>query len=216
MRIFNYPLYLIIEFILLFVGVPLLLYFDNRLIHPSAILIPVLAGIITYFIFQKEFKFRDLIRMDISKTLFWKNICIVALSGIVLFGLVYIFDRSNLLNLPKRNPLIWLGMCIFYPVFSAYAQEVIYRSFLFLRYKVLFKNNTILILVSGIMFSFMHIVYYNPVSIILTLIAGIYLSYVYSKTRSVLFTAILHGLLGILVFTAGLGQYFWLDMFEWL
>jgi hypothetical protein len=33
---------------------------------------------------------------------------------------------------------------------------------------------------------------------------------------SVLFTSILHGILGDMVFTFGLGSYFWLDMYKWL
>jgi membrane protease YdiL (CAAX protease family) len=68
------------------------------------------------------------------------------------------------------------------------------------------------VLASGITFSFLHIVYYDPVSIILTLIGGIYFARVYQETRSVLYSAVLHGVLGIVVFGAGLGRYFWLDM----
>ena len=86
----------------------------------------------------------------------------------------------------------------------------------FRRYNSLFKNKWILVLVSAMAFSFVHIVYYSPVSLILTLIAGLYLAYIYEKTGSVLFTSILHGLLGIIIFTVGLGQYFRLDMYKWL
>ncbi len=145
-----------------------------------------------------------------------KNGLIVLLIGIVLMFGVIIFDRDNLFNLPRGNFWVWILLCLFYPVFSAYIQEVIYRTFLFRRYKKLFVRKSSLILASGISFSFVHIVYYSPVSIILTLVAGLYLAYVYVKTGSVMFTAILHGLYGILVFTIGLGQYFWLDMFEFI
>jgi len=47
---------------------------------------------------------------------------------------------------------------------------------------------------------------------ILTLIAGIYLAWIYRETKSVMFAAILHSLLGLLVFTIGLGEYFMLNM----
>jgi membrane protease YdiL (CAAX protease family) len=106
--------------------------------------------------------------------------------------------------------------CSIYPVFSAYIQELIYRAFLFHRYRPLFKNKWLLIVASGITFSFVHIVYYNDLSLILTLIAGLYLAYVYEKTGSVLFTAILHGAIGDIIFTIGLGHHFWIDMYRWL
>lgn len=45
-----------------------------------------------------------------------------------------------------------------------------------------------------------------------TFIGGVYLAGIYWQTRSVLFTTLLHGVLGIMVFGVGLGQYFWLDI----
>jgi membrane protease YdiL (CAAX protease family) len=103
-------------------------------------------------------------------------------------------------------------MCLFYPVFSAFGQEVIYRTYLFRRYTALFGRDGFTILASGISFSFLHIVYYDPVSMILTFVGGLYFARVYQQTRSVLFTAVLHGFMGIVVFGVGLGRYFWLDM----
>ena len=49
---------------------------------------------------------------------------------------------------------------------------------------------------------------------ILTLIGGIYLASTYNRTRSVLYSAILHAIMGMLVFSVGLGEFFWLDMYE--
>ena len=129
-----------------------------------------------------------------------------------MLGYMLFFDRENLFDLPRANPLIFLAMLIFYPVFSAYGQEIIYRTFLFRRYGSLFGKDWMTVLASGLSFSFLHIVYYDPVSMILTFIGGIYFARVYLETRSVLFTATLHGVLGILIFGLGLGRYFWLDM----
>jgi membrane protease YdiL (CAAX protease family) len=103
-------------------------------------------------------------------------------------------------------------MCFFYPVFSAFGQEVIYRTFLFRRYELIFPRGLQVLAVSGISFSFMHIVYYDPVSMILTFIGGLYFARLYQLTRSVLFCSVMHGLFGIMFFGLGMGQYFWLDM----
>lgn len=209
-------IYLTLEFLVLFFGVPLFIFFDPQFIHPSAILLPVLPALILYFRFTKGFRFRELVRLHITRNDWIRNIWIILLVILVLALFVLLFDRENFLNLPLGNIWVWLLLCLFYPVFSAYFQEVIYRTFLFRRYRALFIKDSYLLLASGISFSFVHIVYYSPVSIVLTLIAGLYLAWVYLKTGSVLFTAILHGVYGIVVFTIGLGQYFWLDMFEWI
>jgi len=205
-----------IEFLLIFFGVPLFLFFDKNLIHPSSILLPVLLALILYFRKQKEFNTHDLIRLGISKQMWIIQGGLVILIGILLVVYVLIFEPANLFNLPRKNPLIWIAMFFFYPAFSAYEQEIVYRKFLFMRYKPLFTQKWMKILASGISFSFVHIVYFSSLSLILTFFAGIYLSLIYEKTRSVLFVSILHGILGFLIFTVGLGQHFWLDMMDWL
>jgi membrane protease YdiL (CAAX protease family) len=137
---------------------------------------------------------------------------IIVISALLMLGYVWLFERHNLFNLPRANLWIYLAMVVFYPVFSAYGQEIIYRTFLFRRYSPIFPKAWQFILLSALTFSFMHIVYYDPVSMILTFIGGLYFSWVYLSTRSVLYTAVLHGIFGMLVFGVGLGQYFWLDM----
>jgi uncharacterized protein len=201
-----------LEFILLFFGIPLLIYSESLVRHPSLVLLPVLAGLILYFILKKDFNLNSLVRLDVPGSVIWKNIALVFLTGLFLIGFVYFYAPENLFNLPRENPEIWLFLIIGYPVLSAYSQEVVYRTFLFTRYRDLFKNRNFLILISGVTFAFAHIVYYHPLSMILTLFAGIYLAWIYRKTRSVLFAAILHSLLGLLVFSVGLGEYFWLNM----
>lgn len=202
----------LLEFILLFFGIPLLMYSESFISHPSIVLFPILAGLILYFVLKKDFKLRSLIHFNVPREVIWKNVGLVFLTGVVLTGIVYVFAPENLFNLPRENPEIWLMLIFAYPLFSAYAQEVIYRTFLFTRYRPLFKSRKFLVAASAITFAFAHIVYYHPLSIILTFIAGIYLAWIYRKTKSVLFAAILHSLLGLLIFTIGLGEYFWLNM----
>jgi len=205
-----------IEFTVLFFGVPLFLFFDKNIIHPSSILLPILIALILYFRKQKEFHKRDLFKLNISKNMWIKQIVVVILTAFILAGYVFLFEPENLFNLPKGNPLIWIAMLFFYPVFSAYGQEVVFRMFLFMRYKPIFPKKWMMILASGITFSFVHIVYFSTLSLVLTFFAGIYLALIYDKTRSVLFTSILHGITGFIIFTVGLGQHFWLDMMEWI
>lgn len=203
------------EFIILFLGIPLLLV-SGKIRHPSSILLPLVAGLIIYFYLQKDFRFREFIRLQIPRKTWISQGIIVLLIGIVLTVGVWIFEPENLFNLPRGNWRIWIAMFFFYPIFSAYMQEVIYRLFLFKRYQVIFKSKIALILASAITFSYAHIVYFSVLSIVLTFLAGVYLAYVYHQTRSVLFVSILHGALGFFIFTVGLGQHFWLDMMQWI
>ena len=204
------------EFTLLFFGVPLFLFFDKNLIHPSSVLLPILVALILYFRKQKEFKSRDLFKLGISKKMWLQQALAMLLVGVFLLTYVFTFEPENLFNLPKRNPAIWIMMLFFYPVFSAYGQEIVYRKFLLMRYGNLFQNKWQLIFASAITFSFVHIVYFSILSLVLTFFAGIYLAWIYHKTGSVLFVSILHGIMGFLIFTVGLGQHFWLDMMQWM
>lgn len=206
----------VFEFILLFFGVPVLLYFDSFIVHPSLVLLPVLAALVIYFWRNKNFRFKSLVRLNISRNTIWKNVGVIFLISLLLILIVVIFEPAKLFNLPRKNIEIWLILGATYPILSAYPQEIIYRTFLFKRYSGFIKKRSYLILASGITFSFAHIVYYSPVSMILTLFAGLYLAHVYEKTRSVLFTTILHSIYGMLVFTVGLGHYFWLNMSQHL
>jgi len=201
-----------VEFGILFFGIPLLIYLDEDFIHPSIIILPVLLFIFLILRYTTDFKFRELFRLEISGSVLLKNLIIILVSLLAMLGYVMLFERENLFNLPRTHPWIFVAMCFFYPVFSAFGQEIIYRTFLNRRYSRILPREWHFVLASGLTFSFLHVVYYNPVSMIITFVGGVYFARVYLQTRSVLFTSILHGVMGIIVFGVGLGQYFWLDM----
>ena len=192
------------------------MFLVKRFPLPSIMLIPVLLFIILILRFRTDFRWRELVILGISRRQLARDGIILLACAACLTGIVLVWTPGKFLNLPRGNPLIWLAICTFYPVFSAYPQEIIYRTYIFRRYRGLFRGKWLLISASGISFSFVHILYYHPISMILTLIAGIYLASTYSRTRSVLYSAILHAVLGVIVFTVGMGEYFWLDMYDYL
>lgn len=208
--------YLLFEFLLLFFGVPLLVFFTSWAKKPVLILPPVFVLFLLYFAWKKDFSFKSFLRFDVSLKMILRNAGLMLLATVLLTIYVLLFERENLLNLPRKNPELWILMMVVYPVISAFIQEVIYRTFLFSRYSRLFKHRVWMILVSGVAFSFVHIVYYSSFSMVTTFILGTYLAYIYEKTKSVLFTTILHGYLGNVVFTVGLGHHFWQDMEQFL
>ena len=200
------------EFVLLFFGIPLFIYLDEDFIHPSIIILPVLLFIFLVLRRTTDFQWKELVRWGIKRPTLVKSGLILLVCTLITLGYVYFFDRENLFNLPRANPWIFVAMCLFYPVFSAFGQEIIYRTFLYKRYSRIFPRGWHFVLASGIAFSFLHMVYYDPVSMILTFIGGLYFARVYQLIRSVLFSSVLHGLFGMMIFGVGMGQYFWLDM----
>jgi hypothetical protein len=205
-------IWLAIEFVLLFFGIPTWIYLDQDFIHPSIIILPVLVFIFMLLRRSSDFKWSELIRWQVTRKVILGNGVLIALAALLMLGYVYFFDRENLFNLPRANIWIFLAMCLFYPGFSAFGQEIIYRTFLSRRYSSILAKEWHFVLASAVTFSFMHIVYYDPVSMILTFMGGLYFARNYQLTRSVLFTSVLHGIFGIMMFGGGLGQHFWLDM----
>ncbi len=204
------------EFLLLFFGIPLFIAFGWQVKHPVLLLLPVSLGFILYFRFKKKFKFKSLIHWNISQKMVALNAIIIILVAFSLFLYVWFFERENLFNLVRKNIRLYLLICITYPLFSASIQELIYRTFIFSRYASLFQNKYFLILASSLAFSFVHIIYYSLISLVFTFLAGLYLSWLYEKTKSMLYTTIVHGFLGNLIFTIGLGQHFWLNMNQYM
>ena len=205
-------IWLTIEFVILFFGIPVLIYLDKDFIHPSIIILPVLVFIFILLRRTSDFRWKELVRWNVSHRILVINSLVVLVSAMLILGYVFFFERENLFNLPRTHPGIFLAICVFYPVFSAYGQEIIYRTFLSKRYSRILPKKWHFVAASAVTFSFLHIVYYNPLSMILTLIGGLYLARVYQQTGSVLFTSVLHGIYGIIFFGVGMGQYFWLDM----
>ena len=66
-----------------------------------------------------------------------------------------------------------------------------------------------MILISGACFGLAHLFFLNFWALTLSLIGGILFAHTYYKTNSVIIASIEHGLWGNLIFTLGLGLYFY-------
>jgi hypothetical protein len=116
---------------------------------------------------------------------------------------------GSYLGFPKRAPRLWLIIMVLYPLVSVVAQEVIYRVFFFHRYKPLFGDHALLmILLNGALFAFGHIMFRNSISIWVSLAGGLLFAWRYHRTGSFWAVFLEHSLYGNLIFTAGLGQFF--------
>ncbi len=133
---------------------------------------------------------------------------IIIAAAMTLFVLLY--KPEIFLVLVKTEPWRWLAVMLFYPVFSAFIQEVLFRNFFFYRYERLFEGRMLLLVtVNALLFAYVHIVFENWIAVIFTFFGGLLFAQTYLKTRSTLLTAIEHSLYGNTLYTIGLGYYFY-------
>lgn len=123
--------------------------------------------------------------------------------------LVYLLAPKVLFGFPKESPWMWLLVMLLYPLLSAFPQELLCRTWFFHRYLALFPGERTAWIVNAICFGWMHVVLRNSPAVVLSAIAGLIMVRTYRHSNSTLAVAVEHGLLGDLVFTLGLGVYFY-------
>ena len=109
----------------------------------------------------------------------------------------------------RRSPAFWAIVMVLYPVLSVYPQALLYRAFFFERYASLFPGRWTTILASATAFAFMHLIFRNGLAVALTFAGGILFASRYAETGSLFTSAFEHALYGCWIFTVGLGQYFY-------
>lgn len=107
-----------------------------------------------------------------------------------------------------ERPKIWLLVILLYPLFSVLAQEVVFRAFFVHRFGQRAEPRT-LIVVNALLFAYIHAVFGNVVAVVFSFLGGLLFMSTYLKTRSVGASSIEHALYGDLVFTLGIGFFFY-------
>ncbi len=134
---------------------------------------------------------------------------VFAIAAVGLILAVRYFAPQLLFNFVRERPAFWALVMVLYPILSVYPQGVVYRAFLFQRYQSLFPNTYVLVLVSALAFSFVHIIFRNEIAVGFTLIGGLFFAWHYAESNSLFASAAEHALYGCLMFTIGLGDYFY-------
>jgi hypothetical protein len=112
-------------------------------------------------------------------------------------------------NFLRTRPALWAVVMVAYPVLSVYPQALLYRAFFFERYAPLFPAKGALIILSAAAFAFLHIIFRNPLAVSLTFAGGLLFSARYAQTASLATSSFEHALYGCWLFTVGLGQFFY-------
>lgn len=197
-----------VEFAVLYLGLPVV-YVMGLLPFPPVPLLVVVTGVLVVIMLRdpahdnRSFWDFPALRRE------WKRIVLVFLicaPGIALF--TWLLFPELLFEFPREYPLIWIGTVLFYPLTSVYPQELTYRMFFYYRYGALFPHPAPRIAVNAAVFGFMHIAFENWVAVALTAFGGLFFAYTYERSRSALAVSVEHALYGLLMFTIGLGRFF--------
>ena len=198
-------IYKLIELFLIFVAAPICFVLD------FPILIKIAVGIIGFFYVLFVLLKVEGNQFKVSKNLNWKQfwkITFLKFIGIIVITTAYVlvFSKSDLFIMPLQKTFIWVIILFVYSLFSVYPQELIYRTFFFQRYQLLFKNEKLFILVNATLFSLAHIFFRNALVMFLTFVGGLLFALTFKKTKSTLLVSLEHALYGCWLFTVGMGE----------
>lgn len=203
------PLYLTLEFLVLFVGLPLLIFYRAlpNLPIPYLLVIALVGTLVLRY--DQSFDFdRLLSTRGMGRYVPWLVLRDTAF--MVLLGLaVRVFAPQLLFSLVKSSPGFWAIIMVLYPLVSVYPQELLYRVFFFHRYRLLFGSGKAMILASACAFGFAHVIFGNWLAIVLCAIGGLLFAITYHQSGSLLLACIDHALFGNFIFTIGLGRFFY-------
>ena len=198
-----------IEFIIIYFLIPLIVIFINLFVSEQKIFI-FLPLFLVFFLSLYLLKKTPSFSFDfLKKKTEWKFFFFVSLIFIVC-GFVYtiILDRNLLFNLPKNYFFIWVAVILIYPILSVIPQEIIFRVLFFERYSCLFKNQFLYLILNSLIFAYIHLVFQNFHAFFITLITSPIFAHAYlNKSFKTCF--LIHTVGGQLVFTYGLGEYFY-------
>lgn len=200
---------LVVEFVLLFVALPLVYRFSPVRI-PALPLLWIVSGYALWQLLRDRAFDRAKLWNAGSLTAKLPVILgIFAVVALVIWAGVHRFAPDLEWSFVRRSPGFWAVVMVAYPVVSVYPQGLLYRGFFFERYRSLFPGHWAMIVASAAAFAFLHIIFRNSLAVVLTFAGGVLFAARYAETESLATSSFEHALYGCWLFTVGLGQYFY-------
>ncbi|MFI0394770.1 CPBP family glutamic-type intramembrane protease [Paracoccus jiaweipingae] len=128
--------------------------------------------------------------------------------GLVSWGGVQLTAPQAALGLWRDHPRLLLLIWLLYPLLSALPQELIFRALFFHRYATLMGGPRAALWVNAAVFSLAHLMYWNLLVAAMTFAGGFIFARAY-VSRGFPSALVLHALAGNMLFTAGMGLYFY-------
>jgi membrane protease YdiL (CAAX protease family) len=200
-----------VECFSIFVVIPVL--FAYKLIPTPSIVLPLLIVCVPVFLWLGKtcgYKVSVFWQGDSDKERSYITIVVkrVLLTSSLIIGLAVVTIPQQLFDFPKAYPELWLLFLAIYFVISVYPQELLYRAFIFRRYKPIIESEKTLAVVSAILFGWMHVAFGNWTAVLLSSGGGWLIATTYRQTRSLRMACLEHALYGLLIFSIGYGRSF--------
>ena len=195
-----------LEFLLIYAGAPLLILAVRDKWLTVGLLWAGAAGMYIYSrrsnedIAPEDTAFREQIKYILIR---------FAVLAPIITTVAWITMPETFLSFPRERPWIWALVMVLYPLMSVLPQEMIYRAFLFRRYAPLFGIGSGYLLASALAFGYMHIIFINSISVVMSVLGGLLFAWNYARNRSLGLVSMEHALYGCLIFTIGLGRFFY-------
>lgn len=194
------------ELALFFVGLPLILFLVP---YGQIVVMPiVLLAALYCWRWLKACPRFDSFRLFRTKDFcrhLLRTLCVFLPLGALALGLSNFLQPESFLAFPKREPLLFAGALIGYPVFSAYPQEVIFRAYFYERFRPILPRTWQLVTMNVLLFGWVHIFFGGWIMPVLGATGALLFSRTYFRSGSLLQAGIEHGLWGGLLLSTGTG-----------
>lgn len=145
-----------------------------------------------------------------ARALPWRTVAgFAALTSAVSVAVIYLTYPQAAWVLLLEQPLLLLMIVLLYPLLSALPQEVVFRPLFFRRYGALLPGRGSAICLNAAVFSLAHLMYWNWIVAGMTFFGGLAFAWAYEVRRNFPLAVLLHSLAGQILFTVGLGVYFY-------
>jgi len=164
-----------------------------------AVMFFILTVIVSY-VWLRKFSWSDLgFRQDtLKRSLMWN----LGMS-LLFLPLLYLLHNTGLIG--KATIRLWPLFFVFYILILTPAQEFFFRSFLFAEMRNFrYRRHWSIMVLSSLSFCFLHIIYQNPMMMLVTFFMGFIWSIIYYKYPNFWGVTLSHAMLGTAAFALGL------------
>jgi len=202
---------LVVEMGLIYIGAPLAVAIAVHDLHlPVFIaLMPVLGIVLMCLLVDPTFSIKRELTRGFGLATLFSILAVFAVGGGAVTYYVVTFHPDWFLEFPRNRPETYKRIMLLYPAMSVVVQELVYRTFYFHRYGALFGRAWWLAIgLNGVLFGLGHIVIGTELAVYGSMATGTLFATRYAMTRSFWAVFLEHTLWGALVFTVGLGRFF--------
>jgi hypothetical protein len=203
--------WLALELAIIYLGAP---FAVSAAVHGHGIpvfiaLLPVFLGMIIYLLADPTFSLRQELSRGFGFSTALSILVVFALAGGAVALYVAKVHPDWFLEFPRDRPEAYKKIMLLYLAMSVAPQELVYRTFYFHRYGAVFgAAHWLALALNAVLFGLGHVVIGTEFAVLGTMATGLLFATRYAMTRSYWAVFVEHALWGALVFTVGLGQFF--------